>query len=124
MADGLPGIDGKRPILFHGSDLIAFLKRRARKRQSTCQPEQCFCFKCREPRRAFGGVAIFQEQAPGVYRLICICEVCGTRMFKAASNSKRDLYAEIFVLADTLPEHISGCRSSLANCVLKGGDAS
>lgn len=122
MANGLSGIDAKRPILFHGSDIIAFLKRRSRKRRSTCAPDQCYCFKCRVPRKALDGIAVFEEQAPGVYRLSCACEVCGTRMFKAASATKRHFYAEIFILTDTLPEHISRCSSSLVNCELKGGD--
>jgi hypothetical protein len=124
MSAGLRGIDDKRPTLIHGTDLIAFIKHKSAKRRRKCAPDECFCFKCREPRKAANGHAVLEEQAPSVYRLACSCEVCGTRMFKAASASKLVFYAEFFNLQNRPPERISGCETSLVNCDLEENDSS
>ena len=49
IAKGLPILKDQRPFLILGGDLIAYLEASAPKKQS-CQPHQCFCFRCRCPR--------------------------------------------------------------------------
>src|SRR5580704_10538170 len=55
---GLPAVADRKPILILGEDLLTFLA--ARKRRShPCRPEECYCLKCRAPRRPAGGMAAF-----------------------------------------------------------------
>src|SRR5215210_4833559 len=52
---GLEPIDASRPIVFHGSAVRDFLRKRNAKRKRPCGPGRFYCFRCREPRApAFG----------------------------------------------------------------------
>ncbi|MEC5291603.1 helix-turn-helix domain-containing protein [Aurantimonas sp. C2-6-R+9] len=79
--EGLEAIDGRRPTLIHGSDLIAFLKAR-KPAKRTLQPHEGFCFSCREPRRpAFDAVEV-EVSASGRLSYLALCETCATTMHK------------------------------------------
>lgn len=60
---GLPTVQGSRPALILGGDLLLFM-RRAGNRQ-TCQPTECFCLKCRMPRNPALGMADYIPMTPG-----------------------------------------------------------
>src|SRR5437899_11341670 len=47
---GLKPLDGRRPVLFHGSDVRAFLASRNASRKVPCPPGTLYCFSCRAPR--------------------------------------------------------------------------
>lgn len=106
LATGLKPIDNRRPVLIHGSDLIAFLRRKASIRKRHCDSSELYCFKCREPRQPRINSVSIEPQSARVVRLVGICVTCGTRMFKAISPRLIASYAEIFVLQPTQPEHI------------------
>ena len=44
---GLQAIDGRRPILFKGATLVAFLRARREKAKRPCSPGEIFCLPCR-----------------------------------------------------------------------------
>ena len=51
---GLPVIDGKRPVLMLGADLVEFLLQRRDARRQPCRAGQMFCLKCRKPQEPGG----------------------------------------------------------------------
>src|SRR5271165_350725 len=46
---GLKPIDDRRPVLFHGTVLRAFLERRRKDRKQKCADGEFFCLRCRKP---------------------------------------------------------------------------
>jgi excisionase family DNA binding protein len=80
----MPLADGQRPFLFQGTDVRAFLESRRAKAKHRCQPQELFCFTCRAPRRAAGGMVDYWRDAFG-RRISGHCSECSTLMFKRAS---------------------------------------
>lgn len=118
QSDGLHSIDAHRPILFHGSDLQAFLRRRQTKRRQHCAPGELYCFKCRQPRLPKDRAVMVEKQNERVLRLLGICEVCGTRMFRAGSVQNLKSYEENFVVRSPQAEHIDVCDEPAVSCEL------
>jgi hypothetical protein len=85
MKKGLPAITDKRPILILGNDLVEFLRRS--RRRATCALDECYCLKCRMPRKAAGGLADYTPVSSGGGNLSAICEYCGKMMFKRISSA-------------------------------------
>jgi hypothetical protein len=101
LKSGLPALAERRPALIIGEDLIAFLKGRKSPKQK-CGPAECFCFKCKSPRKpAFGEVEILPVNvASGNMR--ALCETCTSIMHKRVSLSRLPDLAEKFGLIITL----------------------
>lgn len=57
LKNGLTAIDARRPMLVYGSTLKAFLKERQQARRQKCALGECFCFRCRAPRKPWGNTA-------------------------------------------------------------------
>jgi excisionase family DNA binding protein len=87
IKDGLPALDDRKPMLVLGSDLIAFLKARRKPRQK-CGLGECYCFSCRAPRPAAGGVAEVWWDTPATGNLHALCAVCTTVMHKRVSATR------------------------------------
>lgn len=84
---GLQSVNDKRPCLILGGDLVDFLKNRRRPKQ-TCKPEECYCFKCKAPRKAALGEAEYKPITPTNGQLIALCGECATLMNKRISWAK------------------------------------
>lgn len=84
LKTGLPALNDRRPCLILGGDLVDFLKNRKRPKQ-TCKPEECYCFKCKEPRKAAFAEAEYKPLRLTNGQLIALCEVCTTLMHKRVS---------------------------------------
>jgi excisionase family DNA binding protein len=78
---GLAAITDQKPILILGEDLLAFLAAR-KQRSRRCQPEECYCVKCRQPRRPAGGMAELIPLTIKTGNLRAICPDCGSLMHK------------------------------------------
>lgn len=78
---GLPVVDGRKPALIRGVDLLEFLKARA-KPKHTCPPGWAYCVKCRASHRPDGGMAEFVHLTPTNGNLRGLCPVCGTMMHR------------------------------------------
>ena len=79
---GLPALTDRKPTLILGSDLAQFLSERKTTARQACQPEECFCVKCRGPRRPAADMAEFIPLTPTLGNLRGICPICGTLMHK------------------------------------------
>ena len=90
---GLEPIDDRRPLLFKGADVKAFLSHQRKSRRRPCKAGEIYCFSCQAPRRCEGGLAdlIRPADGNGIPRLVGFCDVCGTLMnrFVRAADVKR-----------------------------------
>ena len=84
LKTGLPSLTEKRPCLILGGDLVDFLKKQ-KKRKQICKLEECYCFKCRTPRKPAFGEAEYRPLTPTNGQYIALCEVCTTLMYKRIS---------------------------------------
>ena len=95
---GLPLIDDRRPYMILGSALKEFLRHRQSSRQHTCKPEQFYCFRCKQPRRARKNVIDATIKTAKIINLGGICEQCGCPVNKRASIKKLADIAVIFTI--------------------------
>jgi hypothetical protein len=57
LRQGLSTIDGQRPTLVLGTELVQFLRDRRRKAKQTCGPGRIYCIACRAPKVPAGNMA-------------------------------------------------------------------
>ena len=115
---GLPAIDVRRPLLIHGSDLIAFLDNRQTQRKQPCAADELYCLRCRAPRRPkFGRVAIEIRSQTRV-NLSGACERCGTPMHRAGARARLDEYSTVFRVERPGEGRIRACSDPSLMCHL------
>ena len=98
LKTGLPSLNDRRPCLILGGDLADFLKNRKPPKQ-TCRPEECFCFKCKAPRKAAFDEAEYKPVAATNGQLIALCGTCATLMQKRVSLATLEALAGILHVA-------------------------
>ncbi len=93
---GLPTVQGAWPFLILGSDLIHHIRRKPDRQ--TCELAECFCLKCRKPRRPAFAMADYLPMTDFGGNLRAMCEECGTLMYKrVALTALEALRAELDV---------------------------
>ena len=95
---GLRTIDGLKPFLIHGSDLINFLNGRQSGRKQKCQPHEFYCCRCRLPRRAQKNEVKVENRSRKLLNLSAVCEACDTQMNKAGSVRRLHEYRQTFTV--------------------------
>lgn len=83
--EGLAPIDSSRPMLFHGTDVKAFLGTRTANRKRPCPPGTIYCFKCRQPQPPALGMVEFVVGHGTTGDLSALCGTYGTVMHRRAS---------------------------------------
>jgi hypothetical protein len=89
MKAGLSPIERKRPFLFHGSDLRAFLKTRNPRKQP-CRAGEIYCVKCRVPQRPACDMVDYIARPPTGGTIQGICPVCESMIFRAVKSAGLD----------------------------------
>lgn len=84
VAKGLEPVNTRRPILFEGATLRAFLEKQQASRKRPCPPGTMFCFGCHEPRPPALGMVDFVPGNEAAGNLKGICSDCGTIMSRRA----------------------------------------
>jgi len=84
---GLDPIDASKPMLFHGSVVREFLRRKNSNRKQPCGSGKLFCFRCREPRTPALGLVEYVPATPKFGNLRAICSTCETIMHRRVSRS-------------------------------------
>lgn len=85
---GLPTIDHRRPMLIHGSELVAFLQARRLKNKRKCQPGEIYCVRCRSPRNPAGDMVDYQPITTTLGNLIGICPCCESMIYRRVNPAK------------------------------------
>ena len=89
---GLTPIDSKRPLIFTGVHLRAFVKARMAATKRPLQAGQIFCVACKRAQTPSGGAAEFAMVSETSCNMIGDCPDCGRRIFRrvAMTNLFRD----------------------------------
>jgi hypothetical protein len=112
---GLKPIDEGRPIIVHGADLKAFIAQRQKARRRKCALDEFYCFKCRAPRKAWGGIADADAYTDKIVTLTGLCCVCGTSMNKTARQADLLKIGALIEIQPMALERLSGCAHANAN---------
>lgn len=116
---GLPALTDRRPWLVQGADLNDFL-RAARTQRQTCEPDECYCVKCRKPQRPAGAFAEFIPLTPTGGNLRAICPACETLMHKRVSRAALQGLRAILDISIALePSRLTDRDASSPNVNLK-----
>lgn len=120
---GLKPIDNRRPLLFHGGTVRAFLIERNAKRKQPCPPGTFYCFRCRQPRRPALGMVDYDALRPDSGNLRALCEECEGLMHRRARKAE---------LAKVMPGYsihfrqaqsrLNGSANASLNCDEQGKD--
>lgn len=111
---GMPAIADRRPILILGEDLANSY--RAKRRRQPCAIDECFCFKCRRPRKAVPGLVDFVAESTTGGNLVAICEACGTVMNKRVGMAQlNSLRAILEVSIRQAEPHLSDSPTACLN---------
>ena len=85
--EGLQPLDSRRPALFQGATVRAFLTNRNANRKRPCPPGTLYCFKCRGPRPPALGMVDFHSTKAMSGNIRAICDACETVMHRRASKA-------------------------------------
>lgn len=89
IGEGLPVLDGQRPMLIHGAALKAFLQKRRDAAKQVCGPGRLPCFRCRGPRPPAGGIVDFIQTTDTTGTLKATC-LCGAQMNRQVRTTDID----------------------------------
>jgi excisionase family DNA binding protein len=120
LKNGLPTTDLRKPALIRGLDLAEFLKSKAKAKQA-CPPGECYCVKCRCPRKPDGAMAEYVVITETSGNLRGLCPACGTWMHRRTSYSHLALIQTFLdvTIVDRSP-HLIDSRQSSTNDHLQG----
>ena len=86
-AKDLKPIDNRKPILFAGKDLRAFLERINVGRKQPSPKGHFYCFRCRTSRRPAMGMVDYVPITAIAGNLKALCVECGTLMHRRARSA-------------------------------------
>jgi transposase-like protein len=115
---GLRTVDDHRPVLVYGSDLIEFLDVRQTNRKQKCAADEFYCCRCRRPQHARFNHVEIQIRNETRLNLSAICDPCGTRMNRAGSVAKIEVYNRNFIIQTPAERRLSGCSDPIVMCHL------
>jgi hypothetical protein len=117
---GLKSIDDRRPTLFKGGQVRAFLEGRRAAAKSPCPPGTLYCLKCRAPRSPALGMVDYVARDEGPGDLRALCESCGTEMHRRARQGAiGEILPGVEVRIVRAAPRISECPNPSPNCALR-----
>jgi hypothetical protein len=88
---GLRPIDGRRPTLVYGLELMRFLQDRRMRGKRPCPPGHMYCLKCRSSKQPAAGMADYLPISDISGNLRALCPDCGKFMHRRASLAKLNI---------------------------------
>ena len=79
---GLMPVDDRKPALFSGRAVRAFLDGQSKARKRPCPPAHLYCCRCREARPLALEVADYTPKRATSGLLVGLCAICGTAMHR------------------------------------------
>jgi hypothetical protein len=119
LKEGLAPIDDRRPILISGAALKAFISGRQRARKKKCASCEFFCFRCRAPRKPWGGMADFSILNDKIARAIAFCSVCETPMHRTIRRADLPKFTAAIEQQSMASERLIDCPDPIENCDLE-----
>ncbi|MBN8649750.1 MAG: hypothetical protein J0L55_17520 [Caulobacterales bacterium] len=116
VREGLRPMDNQRPELFHGSELVRFIKLRQQKHKSICAENEMYCLKCRAPRTAIIGSVSIEKPNEKTANLIGKCCVCSNTMNRRISVAKVAIFEETFEIKKRQFSHLIEPQDNRLNC--------
>jgi len=92
----MPIVEGSLPWLILGRDLKKFASGTRRPKMPKPDPGEMTCMKCRQPRKADGGLADYVSQDARTGRLVALCEECGSIMNLFTARAKLSQLSAFF----------------------------
>src|SRR5689334_11149136 len=86
QSQGLQAIDERRPTLFHGAALAAFLRTRRAKAKCPCPPGHIYCLPCRSAHKPAGDMVEYVAITSTSGNLRGICPTCGRFMYRRVNR--------------------------------------
>jgi hypothetical protein len=117
IKQGLQPIDGRRPTLIHGLELVRFLQNRRMSGKRPCPPGHMYCLKCRSPKQPAEGMVDYLPITSTSGNLRALCADCGTLMHRRVALAKLNIVGAGLDIA--FPQAVSRIRGSAApslNC--------
>jgi len=114
---GLEPIDNRRPCLFKGAAVRAFLAEHYSRRKRPCPAGTLYCFKCREPRPPVPTSLQYVEMRPGSGNLGGICIDCGTVMHRGVRQAEiRSILPGLRIQIREASQRLSGSTGPSLDC--------
>jgi hypothetical protein len=85
---GLKPVDGKRPVVFEGLTLAAFLEARREARRRRLKPGEIYCLPCRARKEPAGGMAEYVPLTEARGNLRGICPTCDRLIHRVVSRAQ------------------------------------
>ena len=100
---GLQPIDDRRPVLFKGDVLAAFLRTRRQRAKRPCGSSEIYCLPCRRPKRPAGGIVEYIPSSPTAGNLRGICPTCHRAIHRRVNREKLSIVTEDLEVVLTPP---------------------
>jgi len=85
---GLKPVDGKRPVVFEGLTLAAFLEARRGARRRCLKPGEIYCLPCRAPKEPAGDMVEYVPLTEARGNLRGICPTCDRLIHRVVSRAQ------------------------------------
>ncbi len=117
VREGLEPVDRGRPALYQGKQVRTFVARRNAQRKRPCPPGTLYCFRCRDPRPAAGGMIDYVPLTATSGNLRALCAVCEAIMHRRARQEAiAAIMPNLDVQITQAAPRLGGCPSPTLNC--------
>jgi len=96
IKQGLPIQRDQRPYLIYGIDLRNFIVAKSKARKFKLLENELSCFTCKTGQPPLNAAVLYTPQTAKTGRLNGICGVCGGKCARIISNTKMDVFSQIF----------------------------
>jgi len=109
---GLEAVDDGRPMLFRGSEVRVFLRKRRDARKQPLGAGRLYCLPCRAPREPGAGMLDYLASSSTAGSLRALCPVCERIMFRRVS------LARLSEVAGDLEVQFPSAQPPLGECTI------
>ena len=109
LKSGLKTIDDTRPLLIHGSALKSYLNAKQSSKSAKCALNELFCFRCKAPRKPWGGLVDFKIKTDKVAHATALCECCETTMHRTVRRADTPTILKLNVALQLPLERLNDC---------------